>query len=242
VTSPPSYEEGFPKEGRCGEEFSFYQELPEVTTGLGVHVGARIGGAPTISEGGATNVAQTTATFNGAVYPNAVETTYRFEYGTTTAYGSSTPVPDGNVGHGAGEVPVSANLTGLSPSTTYHWRIVASSPAGTTIGADQTFTTLPEPPRLVTAPAEEIGREQATLTGSVNPHGSPTTYYFAWGTSYYSLPNRTPELFAGEGTHSELVHQIITGLEPGTEYFFQLVATNAGGTSSGSIGHLVTSP
>ena len=78
------------------------------------------------------------------------------------------------------------------------------------------------------------------MTGSVNPHGSPTTYYFAWGTSYYSLPNRTPELSAGEGTHSELVHQIISGLQPGTEYFFQLVATNAGGTSRGSIGHLVT--
>lgn len=98
----------------------------------------------------------------------------------------------------------------------------------------------PEPPRLVTAPAEEVGYVQAKLVGSINPHGSPTTYYFAWGTSYYSLPNRTPELPAGEGTHSTLFYEVLTGLEAGREYFYQLVATNGGGTSKGSIGHFVT--
>jgi hypothetical protein len=234
------YEKQFPKEGRCGEEYSFYDELPEVTTGLGVSVGTRIGGAPFISEGGATGITQTTTTLNGEVYPNAVETTYHFEYGTTTSYGSSIPIPDGNIGHGTEGVPVSVNLTGLSPLTAYHWRIVATSPAGTTIGVDRTFETLPEAPRLVTAPAEEIKVNQATLTGSVNPHGSPTTYHFAWGTSYSSLGSSTPETPAGSGRASVPVRQTITGLEPGHEYFYQLVATNAGGTSRGSIGHFVT--
>jgi hypothetical protein len=97
-----------------------------------------------------------------------------------------------------------------------------------------------EPPRLVTAPAEKIRFTQAELVGSVNPHGSPTTYYFAWGTSLTSLPNSTPVRSAGNGTHSETFRQTITGLEAGHEYFFQLVATNAGGTSKGSVGHLVT--
>lgn len=112
-----------------------------------------------------------------------------------------------------------------------------ASPGGTSVaGAAEP----PEPPRLVTAPAEEISFTHAKLVGSVNPHGSPTTYYFAWGTAYTSLPNKTPELSAGEGTHSSLVNAVISGLEQGHEYFFQLVATNGGGTSKGSIGHLVT--
>jgi hypothetical protein len=100
--------------------------------------------------------------------------------------------------------------------------------------------TAPEPPTLVTAPAEEIGFTKAILVGSINPHGSPTTYYFAWGTSYSSLPNKTPVLSAGEGTVSLLFYEPLSNLESGREYFFQLVATNAGGTSKGSIGHLVT--
>jgi hypothetical protein len=110
-------------------------------------------------------------------------------------------------------------------------------------GTSRAVAATPEPPRLVTAPAEEIGFTQAKLVGSINPHGSPTTYYFAWGTSYYSLPNRTPELSAGEGTHSTLFSEVLSGLEgapAGREYFYQLVATNGGGTSKGSIGHFVT--
>jgi hypothetical protein len=97
-----------------------------------------------------------------------------------------------------------------------------------------------EPPRLVTAPAENIRFTQAELVGSVNPHGSPTTFYFAWGTSYTSLTNKTPVRSAGKGTRSETFRNTISGLEQGREYFFQLVATNAGGTSKGSIGHFVT--
>jgi hypothetical protein len=97
-----------------------------------------------------------------------------------------------------------------------------------------------EPPRLVTAPAEKIRFTQAELVGSVNPHGSPTTFYFAWGTAYTSLTNKTPVRSAGKGTHSETFRNTIIGLEQGHEYFFQLVATNGGGTSKGSIGHFVT--
>ena len=61
---------------------------------------------------------------------------------TTASYGGSTPTQGG--GSGASTEPVSAALTGLKPNTTYHYRLVASSPAGTTSGADQTFTT-PKP-------------------------------------------------------------------------------------------------
>ena len=194
---------------------------------------------PEVTGTSAGAVGPTSATLEGSVDPLGSSTTYKFEYGTTAAYGSATAT--GQAGAGTMPVAVSASPSSLKPETTYHYRLVATNAEGTTYGADHTFKTLPpEPPRIVTAPAEEIGTNKATLTGSVNPHSAPTTYYFAWGTSYSSLPNKTPVSSAGEGSASIPVRKTITGLASGHEYFYQLVATNGGGTTKGSTGHLVT--
>jgi hypothetical protein len=88
----------------------------------------------------ATAVTSTTATLNGTVDPNKKDTAYHFEYGKTTAYGSSTPA-QGPVTGNSGK-SVSAGLTQLAPSTTYHFRLVASNASGTAQGADLSFTTL----------------------------------------------------------------------------------------------------
>jgi hypothetical protein len=86
----------------------------------------------------------------GTVTPNLRSTQYHFEYGTTTAYGSSTP--DGDAGAGGAAVPVSAPATGLTPATTYHYRLVATSADGTAAGADMTFTTANPLPLDTVAP------------------------------------------------------------------------------------------
>jgi len=75
----------------------------------------------------------------GTVNPSAQATTAHFEYGTTTAYGSSTP--DIGVPAGLEAVAVSAELAGLAPSATYHVRLVASNPDGTASSDDASFTT-----------------------------------------------------------------------------------------------------
>lgn len=95
--------------------------------------------APTVTTGDATSVTTNTATLNGTVNPYGVSTTYYFEYGTTTSYGSNTVSAD--AGSGTIDVSVNANITGLSDSTTYHFRIVATNNIGTTYGNDATFTT-----------------------------------------------------------------------------------------------------
>ena len=95
--------------------------------------------APTVTTSAATGVAQTAATLNGQVTPNGAATTYRFEYGPTTTYGTSTPVT--SAGSSAAATAVSANLTGLTPNTVYHARLVATNALGETAGADLTFTT-----------------------------------------------------------------------------------------------------
>jgi hypothetical protein len=75
------------------------------------------------------------------VNPKGAPTSYRFEYGPTTAYGSSTA--DSDAGSGPDDLAASASLAGLSPGTTYHYRVVASNAGGVVYGADQTFTTAP---------------------------------------------------------------------------------------------------
>src|SRR5204862_303603 len=80
-----------------------------------------------------------TATLNGTVSPNGTDTTYSFQYGTTTSYGTQTPSAGPEKGNA--DKAVSADVAGLAPSTTYHYRLVAVNPDGTVNGADMTFTT-----------------------------------------------------------------------------------------------------
>jgi hypothetical protein len=89
----------------------------------------------------ASSVTATTAVLNGTVNPEGVEATYRFEYGTSTAYGTMVPIPNTNAGSGTSGIKASQALTALLPKTTYHFRLVAMSPIGTIEGGDQTFTT-----------------------------------------------------------------------------------------------------
>jgi hypothetical protein len=133
--------------------------------GLTALVGTAIAAAPTATTGPATNVTATTATVTGTVNPNGEPTTYYFEYGTTTDYGSRTPTE--NAGGGPNERSVSADVTGLAPSTTYHYRLVATNADGTTFGNDATFTTAAQGPQdnVVT-----IAANPATVT-----FGRPTT-------------------------------------------------------------------
>jgi hypothetical protein len=84
----------------------------------------------------------TTATLNGTANPNGLETLANFEYGLTDAYGSTTPVQD--LGSGTSDVAIpGGTVTGLLCNTLYHFRATATSSAGTSDGADVTFTTAP---------------------------------------------------------------------------------------------------
>lgn len=97
--------------------------------------------APAVVSSAATAVTSTTATLNGTVNPDGLATTYTFDGGTDTSYGNQQPSPQASVGSGTSPVAESTNLTGLSPSTTYHVRIEATNADGTTDGSDVTFTT-----------------------------------------------------------------------------------------------------
>jgi hypothetical protein len=80
------------------------------------------------------------ATLKAGIATGPFATKYHFEWGTTTSYGNSIPVPDKEIGSGTSEVQVSQAISGLKPITTYHFRAVATNAEGTIYGADQTLT------------------------------------------------------------------------------------------------------
>jgi hypothetical protein len=96
--------------------------------------------APASTTGGANSITQTSAKLNGTVKPNNEATTWHFELGTTTAYGSNTP-EQGPIQPGSGNTSVSFDVGALQPGTVYHYRLVATNPSGSVGGRDRTFTT-----------------------------------------------------------------------------------------------------
>jgi hypothetical protein len=87
----------------------------------------------------ASAIGTTTATLNGSVTPSGLTTNYHFDYGTTTGYGLSTLI--GGAGAGTTAQAVASSVANLAPNTLYHYRLVASNPAGNGMSADRTFKT-----------------------------------------------------------------------------------------------------
>src|SRR5690348_4410048 len=107
--------------------------------------------APTVTTSAATGVTGSGATLNGSVNPNGQQTSYAFQWGPTAGYGHETALT--SAGSGNGTSSVSATLSGLASGTTYHFRIIAISGAGTSVGADQSFTTTGSAPPPSPAPS-----------------------------------------------------------------------------------------
>ena len=196
-------------------------------------------GPPVVMTNPASLMASFSATLNGSVDPHGLTTTVYFQYGTTTNYGLTTATQSKT---GNTYLNVTANISGLTASTTYHFRIVATNSAGTTYGSDRTFTTLSAtgPPVVITNPATNIATNTATLNGSVDPHGLTTTVYFQYGTT--TSYGHTSASQSKTGNVYQNVSANISGLTALTTYHFRIVGTNNGGTTYGSDGTFTTQP
>ncbi|MEI8386715.1 MAG: Ig-like domain-containing protein [Verrucomicrobiota bacterium] len=184
---------------------------------------------PIVQTGVATVVTKTSATLNGTVNPNSLETTAYFEYGLDANYGNRTG--DQTCGYGLNAVSRSSSIRDLTPNTVYHFRLVARNSAalfgGVTYGKDATFTTEPDPPVDVTAAAIGVGSSGATLAAVVFPNGRETSVYFEYGlTTAYD--NSTAVQIIPAGTGAVNVFATVAGLVPGGTYHFRVVATNSG--------------
>jgi hypothetical protein len=159
---------------------------------------------------------------------------YYFEYneGAECTGGDTTPIEAEIEGQA---IAVSAELTGLEPSTEYSYCLVATNPFGETVSHPAGSPAGPPTPETpVTEAANEVTRTTATLNGELNPHASAKAgYYFMYNTGASCAGgSRTPAKAEVEGERIA-VSAKVTGLSPGTEYSYCLVATNPSGATFG---------
>ena len=194
-----------------------------------VFTGSALAAGPSASTGPTTATGATTATVTGSVNPGGAATTWYVEYGTSTSYGSKTSAV--SAGSGTSTSAVAAKLSGLADGTTYHYRLVATSSAGTSHGADAVFTTLAVPD-VTTGSASSVTASSATLNGTVDPNGRATTFYFEYGMST-GYGSKTGSKSAGSATSAQSESVGISGLTAGRTYHFRIVAASDAGTATG---------
>ena len=126
---------------------------------------------PMATTGAASGITADAATLNGTVNDNGSATTVSFDYGTTTSYGTNvaaTTPTGGSIAAGTGNTAVAVNLTGLTPNTTYHFRVDATANGTTVNGSDATFTTSQATPTItVASTGVTYGVASASLSASV---------------------------------------------------------------------------
>jgi len=198
---------------------------------------------PTVATLPAAGISARTAIAQGSVDAGGNPALAWIEWGPTAAYGNTTPVQQVT----ASPFTMSAPLTGLQPSTTYHYRAVAAGGGQTVVGADVAFTTAaPEaattvgvdfgavsPPAVGAPSALRTTKHGVQIAAGVSPGGSATHAYFelaergVWG--------RTSAVQAlGAGEAQVALSGAFDGLALGTVYWFRAVAVNAGGVTVGA--------
>jgi DNA-binding beta-propeller fold protein YncE len=185
---------------------------------------------------------ETEATLKGEVDPDGVALEEcAFEYGTTAALGQVAPCKSPNVSEIGGStttVRVHADLSGLDPETTYHFRLIAKNGeqaaegAPATAGAERAFKT-PSKPTMAAEWAGTVARETATVQASINPENVPTTYYVEWGADT-SYGHRTAVAEVGDDATEHTVSSRLEALNPGSTYHYRFVAVNRLGEAEGS--------
>jgi hypothetical protein len=188
------------------------------------------------------------ATVNAGEEPAGETTECHFEYGEAVITEHKVPCEQGTLPGSleGGEQGVSANATGLTPKTLYHYRIVLKNATGEAKGTSE-FTTLTLEAPIVegeSAPAPKAA--EARLEAVVNANYQEVTQCeFQYGTSPSLATSATAGcepatlegLFGGQGVGAS-----VSGLTPETIYYYRVVATNATGPVEGTIEHFTTGP
>jgi hypothetical protein len=190
-------------------------------------------------------VQSTSATLTGSLEPNGFDTHYAFEYGLCATNGcGSSPYDKTTTSQDAGSaseaVPASANVSGLEPNASYHFRVVAESVFGTTTGGEERFTTAAAEPMIGVQRAPSITRVAATLGWVLNSENSETSYRVLYGTT--SAYGEHTESGTRSGYGEEEVVIGLSDLAPETTYHYVLQATNQVGTVTGPDETLTTGP
>jgi len=205
--------------------------------------------APSTTTNTPPSLTGTSAILNGTANPGGSTTAGWFRIATTSpgtgndTFGTRIPASGGtDLGSGISNVPYSIMAAGLSPGVTYYYCAIAENSVGKTYGAIISFVT-PNVPAVTTNAASTITSTTAYLNGTAVPNGAASTGYFRFsvtnpGTPDDSFGTRAPVSGGsslGSGYSGMAYTQYISGLTPGTTYYYWAVTTNIVGTSFGSV-------
>ena len=205
-----------------------------------VYMYSRLLAVPEVETGAAAEAKETSATVHGHVAPDVADgggeiTKCEFEYGPTKHYGLTAECSPGGP-YGSAQ-DVTANLTELAHSTTYHYRVRAEDAEGAAEGEDKTFTT-GGPPSIDRHAAEAL-RTSALLWAKIDPWGNDTTcevqyvsdaaFKASKWASATTVPCSTEDL--GSGFGDVVAKAKLTGLARATPYHYRFMATNQAGFS-----------
>ena len=212
---------------RAGVEYHFRVVASnDLGTVRGADRAFRTDRAPSVATGGVDGVSISSARVNGIVDPRGRGTVAWFEYGSSAALGNRTP--DQAV---ASRARIYAPIGGLPAGTRIFFRVVARSDAGTAYGETRAFSTSAGP--LATTGAAQVSGTSVVLTGTVDPVGRATSFWFELGTTT-AYGTSTVVRSAGSGRGAVPVSETVAGLVPGAEYHVRLVARSSSGTTRGA--------
>ena len=197
---------------------------------------------PSVTTDAATSVTISGAVLNGTVNPNELATSAVFEWGTDSNLNTFTPIPLQSMAAGTTSVAIAVSLSSLTPGVTYYFRVAATNSAGTSKGLINSFTGVALAPTVTTAAATSVSTSGATLNGTVNPNGLAVgDAHFEYGVdSNLSTFASTSAQTLTAGFTGQAISATLTGLSPGTTYYFRVVATDSVGTSVGLIVSQIT--
>lgn len=197
-----------------------------------------------VSTGSVTNITQTNATFNGSVDTGGIQGNAWFEYGTDVSFGNTTTLNAFNF-NAPYSGSFSTNISGLSANTTYYVRAIGQNSAGKVYGSIVSFTTNSGSgnsmaPTATTTSGTILANNVLQMNAMIliNNSNSADTW-FEWGTTS-NLGNKTVTTPVSGAPATRHINTL-SGLLPGTRYYFRAVAQNSYGISHGAILSAVTS-
>ncbi|MBU1728143.1 hypothetical protein KKA39_02485 [Patescibacteria group bacterium] len=191
--------------------------------------------SPSVITQNAGSISNVSAILNGSIDPNGRATTAWFEYGTSSSLATYNETVHANQGSADTASSLAQIISGLSPSTTYYFRVVANNTSGTRKGSILSFTTATAP-KGATTTIQATGKTStsAKLNGIfINKTSESAIGYFEYGTNA-SLGKKTVEKSLGTASAISF-SSIASGLVPDTIYFFRAVAESQGVTYNGKI-------
>jgi hypothetical protein len=180
---------------------------------------------PTVATAAASSLATTSATLNGnlTALGTATSVNVSFEWGTTTSYGSETAAQS-MTAIGA----FTANLSGLTANTTYHFRAKAVGHGAAAYGEDMTLTTASLPdttaPVISLVSSSRMTKSGATVTWTTNELATSRVEY-GLTEEYGSFTILDTNLVTSHSAE-------LTGLKPGKDYHFRVISKDAAGNQA----------